>query len=103
MKTTSSVEYTYLGYLHHQVFNEKSWLWKSEICKGAAKLALIHPSFASGTPILTLSPALRDIQIKTLHASFAMNTAFPQASLKQEASTGPIKKFFSITLLLSTL
>lgn len=26
MKTTSSVEYTYLGYLHHQVFNElKSW------------------------------------------------------------------------------
>lgn len=25
MKTTSSVEYTYLGYLHHQVFSEKSW------------------------------------------------------------------------------
>lgn len=29
-----------------------------EICKGAAQLASIHPSFTSGMPVLILSPAL---------------------------------------------
>lgn len=130
MKTTSSVEYTYLGYLHHQVFSEKSWptprkrsgtslslrmlgfdcmlfqkkkmqlctrSWYTqahpefEICKGADKLLLTHPSFTSGTPVLILSAALRDTQIKTSHAALCYEHCIP------------IKKFFSVTLLLSTL
>lgn len=48
-----------------------------EICKGADELLLTHPSFTTGTPVLILSPALRDTQIKTSHAASCYEHCIP--------------------------
>jgi len=66
-----------------QLYKKLGALWahpQFEICKGAAELALIHSNFRV-EHLLSLCPLHGDIQIKTLHASFALNTALPQASL----------------------